>query len=195
VPSLIVPTQPLARRRVLDAGTTLTELMVVVLILGLLAAASRPLFRRERVSSDGRAFARQVAREFQRARQEAIGTRLPQRAFVFADRIEVRSAVAGTPPTAATLTSPIQRLVQANTGVSTWDVTTAVAAPATATLTTATSKIIEWNTFGQATVVGAVSPAISVYIRNANTGVAPIDQRYRVDVSPLTGAASMVELW
>jgi type II secretory pathway pseudopilin PulG len=173
---------------------TLTELMVVLIIMGLIAAATTPMFKREREASEGRRFTGLLARDFQRARQDAISTRLPQRAFVFGDRIEVRSAVAGTPPTAATLTTPILRLLPAGTGVSIWDVTTSTTAPASAALTTATYKIVEWNTFGQASIVGAVTPAIALYVRNANATAAG-NTRYRIDVSPLSGAVTMQETW
>ena len=183
------------RARITDAGMTLTEVLVVVVIMGVVAAATRPMFRRDRVAGEGKAFAAQLTREFQRARQDAINTRLGQRAFVFSDRIEIRSAVAGTPPTAATLTTPIVRSLLARTGVTIWDVTNSTAAPAAAALSTATYKVIEWNTFGQATLVGSVSPAISLFVRNGNTGVAQVNRNYRVDVAGLSGSVSLVELW
>jgi prepilin-type N-terminal cleavage/methylation domain-containing protein len=178
-----------------DAGMTITEVLIVVVIIGVVAASTQPMFRRDRVASEGRAFAGLLTREFQQARQNAIGTRLRQRAFVFSDRVEVRSAIAGTPPVDATVTSPIMRNVQARTGVSIWDVTTSLTAPASAVLTTGTYKVIEWNTFGQATIVGTVTPAISLYVRNASAGVAQVNSRYRIDVSPLSGAVSLVETW
>jgi prepilin-type N-terminal cleavage/methylation domain-containing protein len=186
---------PAAQARRRDAGMTITEVLIVVVIIGIIAASTRPMFRRDRVASEGRAFAALLTREFQQARQNAIGTRLRQRAFVFSDRVEVRSAIAGTPPVDATVTSPIMRNVQARTGVSIWDVTTSLTAPASAVLTTGTYKVIEWNTFGQATIVGTVTPAISLYVRNASQGVAQVNSRYRVDVSPLSGAVSLVETW
>lgn len=177
---------------------TLTELMVVVVILGLLAAMARPLFRRDRVARDGREFASVLARTFQRARFQAVAERLPIRAFVFADRVELRSAVPAAdpndPPVPADLGAPITRLVTAKPDVTVWDVKTAVGAP-TQLLSTATSKTIEWNSVGQARVVGVPSNLIVVYIRNAGDGVAVGDRDFRIDVSPLTGSVSLTELW
>lgn len=177
---------------------TLTELLVVVVILGLLASLTRPLFRRERVTSEGREFAMVLARTLQQARFQAIAERLPVRAFVFSDRVELRTAVASanvnTPPVAATLSAPISRIIRARTGITVYDVKTTAGTP-TVQLGTATNKVIEWNTTGQARVVGATSNFIALYIRNGNVGVSTSARDFRIDIAPLTGAASLSEAW
>ena len=58
-----------------DAGFTLTELMVVVVILFLLAAVSTPLFSRDNTARKGRDWAKIVAQLMQRARFQAMGDR------------------------------------------------------------------------------------------------------------------------
>lgn len=178
---------------------TLTELMVVLVILGILAAASRPMFTRDRVQREGQEFAGQLARDFQRARFTAIAERRPIRAFVFSDRSELRLAVAAAdpndPPRAAVLTDPIERVTSARAGITIWDVKTTTGAPAASVLNTATHKIIEWSSTGQAQVVGFPTTLISVYVRNANTGVTPAERSFRVDISPLTGHTSLAEAW
>jgi prepilin-type N-terminal cleavage/methylation domain-containing protein len=58
-----------------NAGFTLTELMVVVVILSLLAALSTPLFGRDNNARKGRDWAKIVAQLLQRARFQAMGDR------------------------------------------------------------------------------------------------------------------------
>ena len=58
-----------------DAGFTLTEMMVVVVILSILAALSTPLFTRDNMARKGRDWAKIVAQTLQRARFQAMGDR------------------------------------------------------------------------------------------------------------------------
>src|ERR1039458_10079710 len=58
-----------------DAGFTLTELMVVVVIISLLAAVSTPLFSRDNNARKGRDWAKMVAQLLQRARFQSMGDR------------------------------------------------------------------------------------------------------------------------
>jgi prepilin-type N-terminal cleavage/methylation domain-containing protein len=181
-----------------EAGMTMAELMVVLVIIGVVSAAARPMFTRDRIKREGRAFAAQLALDFQRARQQAVAERLPIRAFVFGDRVEFRSAVLGAtfanPPRAADLTDPVLRVHTAHPGLQIWAVSSSGTAPGTPVLTSASHERIEWSGLGQARVVGANSTAITLYIRNTNNPAGP-ERDFRVNVAPLSGAVSMQEGW
>jgi prepilin-type N-terminal cleavage/methylation domain-containing protein len=177
---------------------TLAELMVVLVIIGVVSAASRPLFTRDRIKHEGRDFAAQLARDFQRARQQAVSERLPIRAFVFSDRVEFRSAVLGAtfanPPRAAELSDPVLRTHTARNGLQIWAVTPAPAAPSSQVLSTSAHQRIEWSGLGQARVVDANSTAITLYIRNTNIPNAQ-ERDFRITVAPMSGAVSLQEGW
>jgi len=181
-----------------DRGMTLTELMVVVVIISLLAAAATPMFARNRSQRTGQEFASQMARDFQRARFQAIADRLPVRAFVFADRVELRAAIAGAspgaPPIPATLGDPTSRVLAAKDRVNVWDVQTGAGAPASKVLSSATHRIIEWNSLGQARVVDLPGAGIFIYVRNEQNQSGALG-RYRIEVAPLTGHVSLANRW
>src|SRR5512140_1382206 len=71
-----------------ETGFTLTEVMVVVVILALLAALSQPLFRRDSTARKGRGWANVVALGLQKARFQAMGDRSNIHVLLYRDHIE-----------------------------------------------------------------------------------------------------------
>jgi prepilin-type N-terminal cleavage/methylation domain len=72
-----------------DSGFTLTEVMVVVVILSLLAALSTPLFTRDNTARKGRDWAKVVAQILQRARFQAMGDRANIHVLLYRTRVEM----------------------------------------------------------------------------------------------------------
>jgi prepilin-type N-terminal cleavage/methylation domain-containing protein len=181
-----------------DRGMTVTEVMVVLVIVALLSAVATPMFRGDRVAREGREFAAQLARDMQRSRYQAVAERMPIRAFVFSDRVEFRSAVAGAtpadPPRAAVLTDPLLRVLRARSNIRVYDVLGAAATPSQ-TLSTSTNKVVEFNALGQAQLVGSFTPGILLYVRNDNIGVSSVDRNFLISIAPLSGAVSLQEVW
>jgi prepilin-type N-terminal cleavage/methylation domain-containing protein len=71
-----------------EAGFTLTEAMVVVVILSLLAALSTPLLRRDNTARKGRDWAKIVAQGLQKARFQAMGDRNNVHVVLYRDHFE-----------------------------------------------------------------------------------------------------------
>jgi prepilin-type N-terminal cleavage/methylation domain-containing protein len=72
-----------------QAGFTLTETMVVVVILGLLAAISTPLLLRDNTARKGRDWAKIVAQTLQRARFQAMGDRTNIHVLLYRTHIDM----------------------------------------------------------------------------------------------------------
>jgi Tfp pilus assembly protein FimT len=178
----------------------MTELMVVLVIIGILAAISWPFMTRERKASLGGAFASQVVRELQRVRVQALAERLPIRAFIYSDRVELRSWVPGArpgdPPRAALTTDPILRKIPAAARVAILTVLTTASPTPTASLTTTSSVQVDFNAQGQMQFVGQapMTPAF-VYIQNSNVRTNHPDAFMRVDIRSLTGYVALRTGW
>jgi prepilin-type N-terminal cleavage/methylation domain-containing protein len=193
--------RPVRSRLATDAAFTLTELMVVVVIVGVLSALATPYLARDRKAALGSEFASGITRELQRSRVQALAERLPVRAFVFKDRVDLRSWVQGTTPGAAprapTVTDPLLKSVKTKTGVDVYDVkATPTPAPAAAVLTSTSSVQIDFNTLGQAQMVGQ-PPLTSAYVFIKNSAVRTNhpDAYFRIDVRALTGYVSVRSGW
>jgi prepilin-type N-terminal cleavage/methylation domain-containing protein len=184
-----------------QAGFTLTELMVVVGIIGVLAALASPYLAKDRKANLGAAFGAQLVRELQRVRVQALAERLPIRAFIYRDRVELRSWVPGArpgdPPRAAVLTDPVLRTIPASKGVDVYDVlTTSSPAPGAVVLTSSAAVQIDFNAQGQMQFVGQapMTPAF-VFIQNSNVRTNHPDAYLRVDIRSLTGYVALRTGW
>jgi prepilin-type N-terminal cleavage/methylation domain-containing protein len=187
-------------RAVAQAGFTLTELMMALVIIGVLTALALPTLGRDNRAKMGSEYGSLLARELQRARINAISERLAQRVYVFRDRIEVRAAIPdvrpGQAPRAPTLSDPTSRVVLADTGVNTLDVLTTTTVPTSQVLTTSTFKSIDFNARGEAQIVGfpAMTPGF-IFLDNANVRPLHPDRRHRIDILPLTARANLRTGW
>jgi prepilin-type N-terminal cleavage/methylation domain-containing protein len=181
-----------ARARPAAGGFTLVELMIVVVIIGVLSTLSLPLLTRDNAVNDGRAFTFDIARELQKCRSEAVSSRLTIRAFVYADRVELRpykaGATPGAAPTAPSATDPLLRTVPAKNKLAVLDmVAPSASAPTGPVLTTSKVALVDFLSTGGAQLVGAAVPTgATIYIQNGDLPSTSKDAAFRIDVNPLT---------
>lgn len=109
-------------RRRSDGGFTLTELMVVVVILSLLAALSTPMFTRDNNARKGRDWAKTVAQLLQRARFQAMGDRADVHVQLYRTHVDLyRKDVSGATTTYTLLASVAGPVVDGDKTVAIWD--------------------------------------------------------------------------
>jgi len=183
-----------------DAGFTLAEMMVVVVIISLLAALSTPLFSRDNTARKGRDWAKIVAQLLQRARFQAMGDRANIHVLLYRTRVDMyRESPIGT----YTLLSSTPGPVAADTKtVAIWDakVTNPTSLPSGQILPTGgiaapnapgTNDIVFTSIGSAATFANKTTPATwRVYLRNELLPPIHPDSSFVINVTGLTGFIS-----
>jgi prepilin-type N-terminal cleavage/methylation domain-containing protein len=184
-------------RRTSDEGFTLTELMVVVVILSLLAALSTPMFGRDNNARKGRDWAKTVAQLLQRARFQAMGDRADIHVLLYRTRVDMyRKEPSGTVPPYTLLGSVSGPAVDADRTMAIWDArsdgttptgqsSTLAAAPALPASPTAANDIVF-------TSLGSTANTTSwrVYLRNELLNSTHPDASFVINIGGLTGYIS-----
>ena len=159
--------QVMSPRRSRQAGFTITEMMVVLVIIGVLAAVATPSLTRDSTARKGRDFANIVAQRLQRAHLDAMSLRASHIVQLCTDGTALFNlSVSGSVPI---------RSMSAPPGVAIWDATTSITDPAPTQrglgdTGSSSCKLIYFNPTGNAGISTSVADLASwnIYIRNEN---------------------------
>lgn len=178
------------RRR--QAGFTLTETMVVVVILGLLAAVSTPLLTRDNVARKGRDWAKIVAQTLQRARFQAMGNRATTHVLFYRSHVDIWGPTAASTAPVLLSSTPAPVFPDTRT-IAIWDANTTATVPTAAVLTDAAgtpsfsptlpANDIAFSSLGSTTD----NSSWSIYIRNELLPSTHPDASFLITVRGLTG--------
>lgn len=169
--------------------------MVVVVILGILAALSTPLLTRDNTARKGRDWAKIVAQSLQKARFQALGDRATMHVLLYRTRVDIWGPRPGN-PTPVLLSSTPGPAPQDDKTVAIWAANTTGTAPTGAELTDSTttptltpplpSNDVSFTLLGATTN----NSTWSIYIRNELLPAGHPDASFLITVSGLTGYVS-----
>jgi prepilin-type N-terminal cleavage/methylation domain-containing protein len=177
-----------------NAGFTLTEMMVVVAILSLLAALSTPLFTRDNNARRGRDWAKIVAQLLQRARFQSMGDRANIHVVLYRTQVDLyREDPAGVFTLLSSTKGPV---APGDKTVAIWDARIDRNQPTgqenllAATPTTLTSPVPANDIIF--TSLGSTANATSwrVYLRNELLPTTHPDASFVINIGGLTGFIS-----
>jgi prepilin-type N-terminal cleavage/methylation domain-containing protein len=169
-----------------QTGFTVTELMVVLVIIGLLAAVATPSLTRDSTARKGRDFANFVAQGLQRAHLDAMSLRVPTFALVCGD---------GMATYRNDQNPPLRDLV-APEGIVIWDARADTTVPPSGRVLTADRPSgciwIFFNSMGNAGTSPSPANLASwrIYIRNEKLNPIHPDGGFLISVTGLTSFVS-----
>jgi len=176
-----------------QSGFTLTETMVVVVILALLAALSTPLLTRDNTARKGRDWAKIVAQTLQKARFQALGDRTTIHVLFYRTHVDIYRQDTPSPVLLTTTRGPAPN---GEKTVAVWAVNNAGTVPAAAELTDSTtppsfSPSLPTNDIAFSLLGSTINNNTwSIYLRNELLPAGHPDASFLITVSGLTGFIS-----
>ena len=178
-----------------ESGFSLTELMIVVVILGILAAVSMPMFGKDNTARKGRDYVRQVAQIIQRARFQAMSDRKNMHVQFYRSRVDVYAEdPAGTYVLLSSLPSPIDSTAQT---LAIWDLLPTASTAPTGQSSNLTGSVADPSAISDPndlvlTPLGGTlnNGSWTIYIRNELLTTGHPDAGFAINVTGLTGYVS-----